>query len=89
MGGNNSIKNRRGKVEPCHGGFFILAVRPPSTAVAGQVGDGRWNSQKQKIKLVFFTTEASHRGLVRALGKRVYRKVSSVRIAPPPPDWQL
>ena len=28
--------------------------------------------------------EASHSGLVRSLGKRVYRKVSEVRILPPP-----
>ena len=29
-------------------------------------------------------TEASHSGLVRSLGKRVYRKVPEVRILPPP-----
>ena len=28
--------------------------------------------------------EASHSGLVRSLGKRVYRKVPEVRILPPP-----
>src|SRR3989338_4335929 len=30
--------------------------------------------------------EPSHSGLVRALGKRVGRKVSRVRISPPPPE---
>ena len=29
--------------------------------------------------------ERSHRGLLRSLGKRVYRKVSRVRIPPSPP----
>ena len=29
--------------------------------------------------------EASHSGLVRSLGKRIYRKVSEVQILSPPP----
>jgi hypothetical protein len=33
--------------------------------------------------------EVSHSGLVRTLGKRVYRKVSGVRIPSPPPHASL
>ena len=33
---------------------------------------------------IFFSAEGSHRGLLRSLGKRVYRKVSWVRIPPLP-----